>query len=252
MGFAVLGGGLRPWSQTMVLERARPWGRGRSELQRNSIIETVRNRSLHRGFCASGTRIWGRILGNPNFGRPNFGRPNSWVEFFDSVLSSKRGPRKIQPREIHLPKFTFQTSTQKSGQKIHMHLCTAICLRNSIPPVSWEWTSLRSWPPLKRKVLAKAMCAWDVQRARRRSHAIATPAEAWRRNAAAWAHLLQQMAFARWRSAGLTRFLLQCLDFCPFFDFLFFHSTNFLLHQTLFFSKCSADKNQIYWHISTS
>ena len=26
-----LRGGLRPWSQTMVLEGARPWGRGRSE-----------------------------------------------------------------------------------------------------------------------------------------------------------------------------------------------------------------------------
>ena len=32
IGFTVFGGGLRPWSQTMVSERARPWGRGRSEL----------------------------------------------------------------------------------------------------------------------------------------------------------------------------------------------------------------------------
>ena len=31
IGFAVLGGGLRPWSQTMVSEGARPWGRDRSE-----------------------------------------------------------------------------------------------------------------------------------------------------------------------------------------------------------------------------
>ena len=30
LGFAVLRGGLRPWSQTMVSEGARPWGRGRS------------------------------------------------------------------------------------------------------------------------------------------------------------------------------------------------------------------------------
>ena len=30
LGFSVLGGGLRPWSQTMVSEGARPWGRGRS------------------------------------------------------------------------------------------------------------------------------------------------------------------------------------------------------------------------------
>ena len=31
IGFTVLRGGLRPWSQTMVSEGARPWGRGRSE-----------------------------------------------------------------------------------------------------------------------------------------------------------------------------------------------------------------------------
>ena len=30
LGFSVLIGGLRPWSQTMVSEGARPWGRGRS------------------------------------------------------------------------------------------------------------------------------------------------------------------------------------------------------------------------------
>ena len=31
IGFTALRGGLRPWSQTMVSEGARPWGRGRSE-----------------------------------------------------------------------------------------------------------------------------------------------------------------------------------------------------------------------------
>ena len=30
LGFSVLRGGLRPWSQTMVSEGARPWGGGRS------------------------------------------------------------------------------------------------------------------------------------------------------------------------------------------------------------------------------
>ena len=30
IGFTALGGGLRPWSQTMVSEGARPWGRGRA------------------------------------------------------------------------------------------------------------------------------------------------------------------------------------------------------------------------------
>ena len=31
IGLTVLGGGLRPWSQTVVLEGPRPWGRGRTE-----------------------------------------------------------------------------------------------------------------------------------------------------------------------------------------------------------------------------
>ena len=31
IGLSVLRGRLRPWSQTMVSEGARPWGRGRSE-----------------------------------------------------------------------------------------------------------------------------------------------------------------------------------------------------------------------------
>ena len=37
IGFAVLGGGLRPWSQTMASEGARPWGRGRSEFAKSVL-----------------------------------------------------------------------------------------------------------------------------------------------------------------------------------------------------------------------
>ena len=37
IGFTVLGGGLRPWSQTMVSEGARPWGRGRSEFAKGCL-----------------------------------------------------------------------------------------------------------------------------------------------------------------------------------------------------------------------
>ena len=33
--FSVLRGGMRLWSQTMVSEEARPWGRGRSEFAKN-------------------------------------------------------------------------------------------------------------------------------------------------------------------------------------------------------------------------
>ena len=35
IGFTALRGGVGPWSQTMVLEGARPWGRARSELAEN-------------------------------------------------------------------------------------------------------------------------------------------------------------------------------------------------------------------------
>ena len=80
------------------------------------------------------------LLWNPNLG-PNSGKrvldarildPNFWVEFFDSAFSAKEAPSKIHPREIHLPKFTFQNSTQKSGQKIHIaplqvHFLVAQC-----------------------------------------------------------------------------------------------------------------------------
>ena len=41
MGFAALRGGLRPWSQTMVSEGARPWGRGRSDLLIGQISKPV-------------------------------------------------------------------------------------------------------------------------------------------------------------------------------------------------------------------
>ena len=37
IAFTVLRGGLGPWSQTMVSERARPWGRGRSEFAELSL-----------------------------------------------------------------------------------------------------------------------------------------------------------------------------------------------------------------------
>ena len=38
IGSTVLRGGLRPWSQTMVSEGARPWGRGRSEFASKRLL----------------------------------------------------------------------------------------------------------------------------------------------------------------------------------------------------------------------
>ena len=66
-------------------------------------------------------------LRNPNLG-PNSGKrildarildPNSWVEFFDSVFSSKRGPLKNSPSrnsppKIHLPKFNPEIGPKNS------------------------------------------------------------------------------------------------------------------------------------------
>ena len=84
--------------------------------------ELIRDKFLHRGFCASGTRIWGRILGN------KFLTPEFWTRIHGSFFffPEKEAPRDIHPWEIHLPKFTFQNSTQKSGQKIHIARCRAI------------------------------------------------------------------------------------------------------------------------------
>ena len=57
-------------------------------------------------------------LRNPNSG------PNSVKRILDARIldpfPAKEAPWKIHPREIHLPKFTFQNSTQKSDQKIHI------------------------------------------------------------------------------------------------------------------------------------
>ena len=43
LGFSMLRGGLRPWSQTMVSEGARPWGRGRSGDFQNCGVERPHN-----------------------------------------------------------------------------------------------------------------------------------------------------------------------------------------------------------------
>ena len=79
----------------------------------------VRDKSLHRGFCASGTRIQGRILGN-EFRTPEFWTRILGSNFLTLFFPPKEPRSKIHPREIHLPKITFQNSTQKSGEKIHI------------------------------------------------------------------------------------------------------------------------------------
>ena len=65
---------------------------------------------------------------NPNLGL-NAGKrildarildPNSWVKVFILFFPARKAPRKFHPQEIHLPKSTFQNSTQKAGKNIHV------------------------------------------------------------------------------------------------------------------------------------
>ena len=73
-------------------------------------------------------------LRNPNVGPNSAGQilqDNFWAsEIWTRILGSsvlillfpakEAPPKNIHPPETHLPKFTFQNSTQKSGPKIHI------------------------------------------------------------------------------------------------------------------------------------
>ena len=90
--------------------------------------QSVRDEFLHRGFCTSETRIWGRILGNRILGARILD-PNSWVKFFDSVFFQQKRP----PEKFTLEKFTSQNSPSKiqprnRAKKFTLHLCRAIWL----------------------------------------------------------------------------------------------------------------------------
>ena len=89
------------------------------ETPRRRHPNSVRDKFLHRGYCTSGTRIWGRILPN-EFWTPEFWTPVLGSNCFILFFPAKEACPKIHPPEIHLPKFTFQNSTQKSGQKNHI------------------------------------------------------------------------------------------------------------------------------------
>ena len=88
----------------------------------------LRDKSLHRGFCTSGTRIWGRILGN------EFWTPEFWTRILGSnfltlfFLQQKRPPEKYT-----LKGFTSQNSPSKiqprnRATKFTLPLCRAIWL----------------------------------------------------------------------------------------------------------------------------
>ena len=52
LGFSVLRGGLRPWSETMVSEGARPWGRARSGDCQTWLLAIFTRRRSFALFCA--------------------------------------------------------------------------------------------------------------------------------------------------------------------------------------------------------
>ena len=87
----------------------------------------VRDKSLHRGFCTSETRIWARILLN-EFWTPEFRTrilgSNFLVLFF---------PEKRPPEKFTVEKFTSQNSPSKiqprnRAEKFTLHLCRATWL----------------------------------------------------------------------------------------------------------------------------
>ena len=73
-------------------------------------------------------------LRNPNSGKQILDAPEFWTQILANgsifrilFLSSKRGPQN-KFTLTHLPKFTFQSSTQKSGKHFTSHLCRAVGL----------------------------------------------------------------------------------------------------------------------------
>ena len=69
LGFSVRRGGLRPWSQTMVSEGARPWGRGRSgDCEFGLLISSRSNTPLSawQSFNRDGAGVHNNFLRSPD------------------------------------------------------------------------------------------------------------------------------------------------------------------------------------------
>ena len=77
LGFSVLRGGLRPWSETMVSEGARPWGRGRSGDRDYYLSNLGAKKSTQTFFVQS----FSRTLRVMDVRAENRGRPQREVRF---------------------------------------------------------------------------------------------------------------------------------------------------------------------------
>ena len=72
------------------------------EQKHENKLWSYREKFLQRGFCTSGTRIWGRILGN-EFWTPKFRGQILGLDFLLLLFQQKRAPEKV-----NLEKFTSQ------------------------------------------------------------------------------------------------------------------------------------------------
>ena len=103
-GMARYGGGISHWA-----------AKGTTHFQET---QRVRDKFLLGDFAPPepefGAEFWGTNFGSPNFG-PEFLGHICLILLFPAEEALK-----FHPQEIHLPKFTFQNSTQKSGRIIHI------------------------------------------------------------------------------------------------------------------------------------
>ena len=92
LGFSVLRGGLRPWSETMVSEGARPWGRGRSG--------DFHDRSVTRFIASSARHL---LVTEKNVPPPPVWSPHQMC--LHSVEAVSRLQRSCAQKELTKPKF---------------------------------------------------------------------------------------------------------------------------------------------------
>ena len=103
LGFSVLGGGLRPWSQTMVSEGARPWGRVDPETVTLSFLHfsgAVCSNTLFSNTSA----LSNSLLLSANSTRKGSRTPRLverfWVPIWGAACSNKRFVCTLRPSQI--------------------------------------------------------------------------------------------------------------------------------------------------------
>ena len=88
------------------------------------VLHYLRGKFLHRRFCTSGTRIWGRILGN-EFWTPEFWTRILGLIFVDSA--SLRGPEKFTLEKFTSQNSSFKLQPRNRGKNAHIALSAQLC-----------------------------------------------------------------------------------------------------------------------------